>query len=38
MQRLGKKGVEEVLNHDFLKSIDVKKLLKKEVDPPYKPK
>ncbi len=37
-KRLGAKGdVTEILEHPFFKSIDIEKLLKKEINPPYKP-
>ena len=37
--RLGSKGAQEVKNHDFFKkyNIDWDKLLKKQIDPPFKP-
>lgn len=38
-QRLGqKKDVEEVIGHPFFKDLDIEKLLKKELVPPYIPK
>eukprot|EP00467_Chlorarachnion_reptans_P020355 CAMPEP_0114520898 /NCGR_PEP_ID=MMETSP0109-20121206/19879_1 /TAXON_ID=29199 /ORGANISM="Chlorarachnion reptans, Strain CCCM449" /LENGTH=361 /DNA_ID=CAMNT_0001701929 /DNA_START=159 /DNA_END=1244 /DNA_ORIENTATION=+ len=37
-KRLGVNGGEEVKKHSFFKSIDFKKLLKKEIEPPFKPK
>ena len=38
-QRLGTNGgIQEVLTHPWLKSIDVSKLLKMEIASPYKPK
>ena len=37
-QRLGAKGdVDEILSHPFFSDLDITKLLKKEVPPPYKP-
>ena len=37
-ERLGSaKDVEEVMNHPFFKPIEVEKLLKKEIEPEYKP-
>jgi len=36
-ERLGCRGVDEVKNHPFFKSINWKKLLKKEITPPFKP-
>lgn len=35
--RLGFDGVEDVKKHAFFKGIDWDKLLRKEIDPPYKP-
>ncbi len=32
-----KGGVQEILKHPFFKSIDIKKLLALQIDPPYKP-
>jgi len=37
-KRLGAKGGDELLSHAFLKNIDVKKLLAKKIDAPFKPK
>lgn len=37
-QRLGAKdGADEILRHPFFKDIDMPKLIKKELEPPYKP-
>lgn len=37
-QRIGSKGdSEEVLAHPFFKGIDLEKLIKKELEPPFKP-
>jgi hypothetical protein len=37
-KRLGGNGdVEEILSHPFFADLDIKKLLKKEIPPPYKP-
>ena len=37
-QRLGAKGdIDEILSHPFFSDLDITKLLKKEVPPPYKP-
>jgi serine/threonine protein kinase len=35
--RLGAHGADEVKNHPFFKGIDFEKLLKKEIEPPFKP-
>jgi len=36
--RLGaKNGADEILSHPFFKEIDMAKLCKKELEPPYKP-
>ena len=36
---MGSKGdAEEILDHPFFKGIDFDKLLRKEIEPPYKPK
>ena len=38
-ERLGsKKGVEEILAHKWFDGVDVDKILKKEIEPPFKPK
>lgn len=37
--RLGTKGgIEEVLAHPFLQTLDFEKLLHKQIEPPFKPK
>ena len=37
-KRLGAKGdVDEILSHPFFADLDINKLLKKELPPPYKP-
>lgn len=37
--RLGSKnGLEEVISHPFLASMDFEKMIKKELDSPFKPK
>lgn len=36
--RLGANGVEEILSHPWFEDIDMDKLLKKEIEPPYVPK
>ena len=37
-QRFGyHKGAEEIMNHDFFKTIDWRALYRKEVTPPYRP-
>ena len=33
----GKEGHKEIKSHPFFSSIDWNKLLKKEIEPPYKP-
>jgi serum/glucocorticoid-regulated kinase 2 len=35
--RLGSEGAEEIKKHPFFKSIDFKKLLAKQIQPPFKP-
>lgn len=35
--RLGCNGVEEILNHPWFKDLDLEKLQKRELEPPYKP-
>lgn len=35
--RLGVNGIDEILGHPWFKTIDIQKLLKREIDPPYKP-
>jgi len=35
--RLGSNGAEEIKKHPFFKSIDWKKLLAKQIQPPFKP-
>jgi len=37
-KRLGTKGASEVKKHDFFKDIDWNKLVKKEIEAPFKPK
>jgi len=37
-KRLGTKGADEVKNHPFFKDIDWVKLVKKEIEPPFRPK
>lgn len=36
-ERLGSEGAEEIKKHPFFKSIDFKKLLAKQIQPPFKP-
>lgn len=36
-KRLGKGGVEEIIKHPFFASVDIDKLMKREIDPPYMP-
>jgi serum/glucocorticoid-regulated kinase 2 len=36
-ERLGSGGAEEIKKHSFFKSIDFKKLLSKQIQPPFKP-
>jgi len=36
-ERLGCHSIEEIKNHPFFKSINWKKLVKKEITPPFKP-
>lgn len=36
-KRLGANGVEEILAHPWFSSLDMDKLIDKELDPPYKP-
>jgi len=36
-ERLGSRGVEEIKSHAFFKGIDWKKLIKKELVPPFRP-
>ncbi len=36
--RLGRNGVEEILKHPFFAGLDTDKLLKKELEAPFKPK
>lgn len=36
-ERLGMKNIQEIKNHPFFASVDWKKVLKKEVPPPFKP-
>lgn len=36
-KRLGKNGVDDIIKHPFFASVDIDKLLAKEIDPPYKP-
>ena len=36
--RLGVNGVDEILSHPWFADIDMDKLLKKEIEPPYVPK
>ena len=38
MTRLGVNGVQEILSHPWFKDLDMDKLLKKELTPPYIPK
>jgi serine/threonine protein kinase len=35
--RLGANGVDEILNHPWFKPLDIEKMLKRELEPPYKP-
>lgn len=35
--RLGANGVDEIMRHPFFADIDVEKLMRKELEPPYKP-
>lgn len=37
MQRLGLNGPDEVKSHPWIKDYPWDKLLRKEIDPPYKP-
>lgn len=34
-KRIGKNGIKEILDHDFFKTLDIEKLMKKELIPPY---
>lgn len=36
-QRLGNQGTDEIRNHEFFKSIDWNQLMRKQVQPPFKP-
>ncbi len=37
--RLGtKEGLDEIIKHPFLQSLDLTKLVDKELEPPFKPK
>ena len=35
--RLGVNGIDEILAHAWFKSLDMEKLMKRELEPPYKP-
>jgi serum/glucocorticoid-regulated kinase 2 len=35
--RLGANGIEEILSHPWFNTIDINKLLARQLDPPYKP-
>ena len=35
--RLGANGIDEILKHPWFRNLDIEKLLKKELEPPYKP-
>jgi len=35
--RLGANGIDEILKHPWFRTLDIEKLLKKQIDPPYKP-
>jgi len=35
--RLGANGVEEILNHPWFSNLDIEKMLRRELEPPYKP-
>ena len=36
-KRIGRGGVQDLLDHRFFNDLDIDKLIKGEVDPPYKP-
>merc|ERR1712226_619691 len=36
-KRLGKDGIDQLLSHDFFKDLDIEKLMKGELEPPYQP-
>lgn len=36
-KRLGANGIDEILKHPWFRTLDIEKLLKKQIDPPYKP-
>ncbi len=35
--RLGANGIDEIMAHPFFRDLDLEKLLRKELTPPYKP-
>jgi hypothetical protein len=35
--RLGANGIEEILKHPWFRNLDIDKLLRREIEPPYKP-
>ena len=35
--RLGANGIDEIMSHKFFADLDIDKLMRKEITPPYKP-